>query len=289
MNASAIRTSKLVSRYVACVVSTMLASDAKMSRISNAEESLKHTVWFAYPLLRLIGCWPNSGRSSLLSKIFRTCTIVASYILQLAVVVPGTLNIFLKEHRGRRKLMLLIPQMNGLSQLCKYTLLLRRRNEIGKILDEIKGNLSSATEEDHEIYHAKANIGHRLLLVVACTIYCGGLGYRMIIPLSKGRILLPNNSTIRLLPCPSYFVFYDEQTTPIYEIIFVMQILGGFFNYSTLCASMGTCTMFCLHVSSMLKILAIKMVDLSKQSGTNENVVQRKIVDIVEYQSNLKR
>ncbi|XP_017759720.1 PREDICTED: uncharacterized protein LOC108550494 [Eufriesea mexicana] len=87
----------------------------------------------------------------------------------------------------------------------------------------------------------------KLMMMIAFMMYCGGLGYRTIIPLSKGRILLPNNSTIRLLPCPSYFMFFNEQATPNYEIIFVMQILGGFFNYSTLCASAGTCTMLCLH------------------------------------------
>lgn len=128
-----------------------------------------------------------------------------------------------------------------------------------------------------------------MVTILAITMYGGGLCYRTILPLSMGKIVLPDNSTVRLLPCPSYFVFIDEQATPNYGIIFTLQVLGGFISYTTLCGTVGLCCMLCLHLSSMLRILINKMIELTEQADTSETAFQVKIADIVEQQSSIKR
>ncbi|XP_003393901.2 odorant receptor 4-like [Bombus terrestris] len=259
-----------------------------MSRLGNKEENLKHFVKFIYPPMKLIGAWPKPTATSTFSKAIKWGLIVSAYFLQLLVFVPGVLYLFLKEKNGKKRIHIMIPHINGFSQLCKYTILLRRTSEFSKILDQLSDDWVDATEDSRHIFRMRANIGHRMVLTVAITMYTTGLFYRIIIPLSTGRIVLPNNTTMRMLPCPVYFVFFNEQSTPYYEIIFVLQIMGGFLNYTILCSTMGVCLMLCLHLSSLLRILMNKMVELTSQLDTSETAVQKKISDIVAYQTKVK-
>ena len=181
---------------------------------------------------------------------------------------------------------MLMPLMSTIAQMTKYTILLRRMKEFNKLLDEIKKDWSTATQENRQIFSAKASIEHKLTTVIAITIYGGGIFYRMILPLSKGRIVLPNNVTIRLLPCPGYFGSLNVQITPNYEIIFTLQILGGFVIYTALCGVKSSCLMLCMHMCGLLRILTNKVMELT--SDKDEKVVQEKIVYIVQYQTRIK-
>lgn len=145
------------------------------------------------------------------------------------------------------------------------------------------------SEEEQLIFRSKASIGHRLMSVVAIIMYSAGLGYRTFIPLSKGRILLPDNTTIRLLPCPGYYIFFNEQITPNYEIVFTLQVIGGLLSYTIMCGTTSMCAMLCLHATSLLRILVKKINELTKQSDVNESAVHMKITDIVRYQTKIKQ
>ncbi|XP_016910322.1 odorant receptor 4-like [Apis cerana] len=257
-----------------------------MPRIRNAKEGINHTLCFAYPLSKMVGCWPLNIPSSTFSKIFNSFIIFISYLLSLIVLVPGLLYLFLKEKNGRRKIKMMMPLMSTIAQMTKYTILLRRMKEFSKLLDEIKKDWSTATQENRQIFSTRASIEHKLTTVIAITIYGGGFFYRMILPLSKGRIVLPNNVTIRLLPCPGYFGSLNVQITPNYEIIFTLQILGGFIIYTALCGVKSSCLMLCMHMCGLLRILTNKVMELT--SDKDEKVVQEKIVYIVQYQTRIK-
>nr|WQM56470.1 odorant receptor 12 [Apis cerana cerana] len=257
-----------------------------MARIRNAKEGIRHTFWFAYPFSRMLGYWPLSVSSSAFAKISNYVIIFLSYLLTLIFMVPGLLYIFLKVKNGRMRIKLLMSHINGIVQMAKYTILLRKTKEIAKLLDEIRKDWMTATEENRQIFSTRASIEHKLTMVVVVTMYGGGFFYRAILPLSKGKILLPNNMTVRLLPCPSYFGSLNEQATPNYEIIFTLQVLGGFIIYTVLCGTKSACLMLCLHMCGLLKILTNKIVDLTNDS--DEQIVQEKIVHIVEYQTRIK-
>ncbi|XP_017759719.1 PREDICTED: odorant receptor 4-like [Eufriesea mexicana] len=260
-----------------------------MPGTKSAEEDLNQILKPVYFLLKLIGAWPNSHTSTtLFSKVSTWCLILVSYFLQLMVLVPGILYIIMIEKNGRKQLKMIIPHINCFCQLSKYTILLRQSNKLSKILDKLRNDMLSASEENRKIFRMRANIGHKVVIILAITMYGGGLCYRTILPLSVGKIVLPNNATVRLLPCPSYFIFLDEQSTPNYGIIFILQVLGGFINYTTLCGTIGLCSILCLHLSSMLRILINKMIELTKQADMSEMAVQEKIADIVEQQSDIR-
>ncbi|KAK9299111.1 hypothetical protein QLX08_007734 [Tetragonisca angustula] len=260
-----------------------------MARVRNVEEGIKHVTWFVQPLLSVIGGWPMNVASSLHSKMLKWLLIFFIYFLQLGVMVPSMLYIVLKVKNNRSRIKLIMPHVNSVCQLSKYTVLLRRHNQIRQLLNDLRHEWLNATREDQWIYTTRASIGHRLMMPFVILLYTGGTSLRAIIPLLRGKIVLPNNTTMRLLPCPGYFVFIDEQLTPNYEMIFAMQVLCGFVNYTTLCGTLALCSMLCLHMCSMMRILANKMIQLSNQPDTDENAVQEKITDIVEYHTKIKR
>lgn len=243
-----------------------------------------YSLKLVYPLLKILGAWPKSTPPSVLSTILKWCLIFTCYLIQLMVLIPGILYIFLKEANLSGKIKMFVPHMNGITQVCKYTILLRQIKEFNIILKEVRRDYSLATDKNMWIFITRACIGHKMMIAIAITMYTSGVGYRMILPFLKGRILLPDNTTVRLLPCPGYYMFFNEQVTPNYEIIFIIQVLGGFLNYTTLCGTTGISTMLCLHTCSLLKILINKMNDLTCQSDDCETVVRKKLADIVEYQ-----
>ena len=260
-----------------------------MSRIRNAEEGIKHAIWFVHPLLSVLGAWPVNATSSVLSKSLKWCLIFLIYFLQFAVMIPSALFVVLKVKNNRNRIKLIMPHFNAACQLSKYTILLWRNNEFRKLLDDLKEDWSNATKEDQWILRTRCSIGHKMMMSIAVLIYTGGVTLRTIVPLLKGKIVLPNNMTFRHLPCPGYFVFFNEQLTPNYEIIFVLQVVCGLVIFTTLCGTVGVCAMLSLHMCSMLRILANKMIELSNQSNADEKAVQEKIVDIVERQTKIKR
>ncbi|XP_031366111.1 uncharacterized protein LOC102672657 isoform X2 [Apis dorsata] len=255
----------------------------------------KHTkkdlkqAFYAQSFLKIVGVWPIPIESPLSLKIRNWFITFFSLFLQICIVGPCILVVLLKEKNGKRKINLFKLLTNTLNQLFKYVITLNRANELAIAMDEIKNDWLTATSEDRWIFAANSKIGQRVMLIVAVTVYSSGLGYRMLLPLLKGKIVLPNNVTIRLLPCPTYFTFFNELVSPYYEMIFMLQLLAGFFSYTVLNGTVGISLMLSLHMCSLLKILTRKMADLTNGSITSENIMQEKIVDIVEYQTKIKR
>ncbi|XP_043803314.1 odorant receptor 4-like [Apis laboriosa] len=204
-------------------------------------------------------------------------------------MIPTLMYVFLKEKNNKVRLKLMPPIINCSIQFFKYTIILWRRKEIQEGLYAIKHDWIKATEEERLIFRSKAKIGRRIVLIVAFTMYSGGLCYRMILPLLKGTIVTANNTTIRALPCPSYFLILNEQQSPIHEILFVLQVIAGIAIYAVICGFCGIFALLVLHAWSMLRILVNKMKKLVDKSDMSEAVLQKKIMDIVEYQMKIKR
>ncbi|KAK1131443.1 hypothetical protein K0M31_017727 [Melipona bicolor] len=203
-------------------------------------------------------------------------------------MVPGILYIILNVKNTRTRIKFMLPHCNSFCQLCKYTIVLRRHKEIRELMDDLRNDWLSGTEEDQRIYKTRATIGQRLIMLIMIFLYTGGMSFRAIIPFLRGKIVLPDNTTLRPLPCPGYFILFNEQLTPNYEIIFFIQVFSGFLSYTEVSAALGLCATLCLHMCSMLKILGNKMRELSSLSETDEDTVQKKITDIVEYQTKIK-
>ncbi|CAK9804350.1 Odorant receptor 13a [Anthophora quadrimaculata] len=260
----------------------------KMARNERAEEDLKYATGFLKPILGSIGAWPAPPDSSSFMRFLQKTEHVFTYILFSLTIVPGLSYAFLKERDGKVRLKFMLPIFNTCVQFCKYWILVYRAKNIQNGLNMIRNDWIEASEENRLIFRSKAKLGRRVVLIAGATIYGGGLCYRTILPYLTGTVVTANNVTIRPLPCSVYFVFFNEQQTPNYEIIFIMQAMTGFIAYSVICGTCGICALFVFHACSMLKILVNKINALADKTDITEALVHRKIADIVEYQTKIK-
>ncbi|XP_076760951.1 odorant receptor 4-like [Xylocopa sonorina] len=259
-----------------------------MPRTRNVEEDLKQAFRFVQAHLVFLGAWPSFSKTPLHFKILRWCRVFVVIFLQLSLVVPAILYMILKEKNGKRKVSLMAPIVFSMGQAAKYLTMLYRKNDFGKMLNMIKKDWLNATEEDQHTLRANARIGYKVALLVAISMSGSGLFYRVILPLTKGTIVLPNNVTIRLLPCQVYFVFFDVQLSPYFEMVFTLQVCTGIVNYATQTGTVGVFAILCLHICSLLRILIGKLIELTRETDFSEKVLHEKIVDIVEYQTKIK-
>ncbi|XP_026668771.1 odorant receptor 4-like isoform X2 [Ceratina calcarata] len=261
----------------------------KISRVAQAEEDIKYATRFMKPILTIVGAWPVPSHYPLSSKIVQKMTQVFTYFLFFLMLIPPFLYVIKKETNNKFRLRLMGPIINCVLQVPKYTIILYRAKEIQKGIDAIRQDWIAATEDNRLIFLEKARIGRKIVLVVASTMYGGGVSYRILLPLLKGTIVTPDNITIRPLPCPVYFSFLDEQVTPNYEILFLLQIMGGFATYAVISGSCGISALLVLHACSLLRILDNKMKQFSDKEHTTEREVQRDIADVVEFHIKVKR
>ncbi|XP_076760946.1 odorant receptor 43a-like [Xylocopa sonorina] len=264
-----------------------LKLDAKMPRLRDTEEDLRHATRFLRTILGLVGAWPIPRNSSLATRIaHRMKHVIANFLLFL-IIVPSLFYTFLKEKNGKMKLKLMGPIVNCSLQTSKYMVLLSQGKEIQTALDAVRQDWMDATEENRLIFLSKAKIGKRVVVMAAVTSYGAGICYRAILPLLKGTIVTPENVTIRPIACPSYFFILDEQRTPNYEILFTLQIVSGFVTYAVISGSCGIVAFLVLHVCGMLTILVNKMKRFADTTDLTEASVQRMIKDIVDYQTKI--
>ncbi|KYN50695.1 hypothetical protein ALC56_00072, partial [Trachymyrmex septentrionalis] len=152
-------------------------------------------------------------------------------------------------------------------------------------------------EEDYKVItNAKARntmiksakIGRRLVTLCAIFMYGSGLSFRLILPFAKGKIITPQNVTIRPLPCPAYFIFFDVQVSPTYELIFAIQILSGIITYSITTGLCGLAAVFVMHICGQLKILMSLMRNFVEEKWQEKREVNKKLAIMVEHQIRIR-
>ncbi|XP_072746965.1 odorant receptor 4-like [Anoplolepis gracilipes] len=235
-------------------------------------------------ILQMIGAWPIPRFASNTKKIAIRLQTVFCYFLFLFILVPGILLIFLKERDFKRKVRLMGPLLNCLMGCMKYTLFIYYAKEIQSCVEQARLDWQNTINwNDRKAMLSKARTGRKFVVFCTAFMYVGGLSYRTIVPLSKGRILTPMNTTVRILPCPSYFTF-DEQASPAYEIVFTLQFFAGLLTYSMTCGGAGLAAFFIMHVCGQFSVLIGKLQYLNDMKEPKDQAVATLLVDIVEHQ-----
>ncbi|KAL6426572.1 hypothetical protein ACFW04_009170 [Cataglyphis niger] len=252
------------------------------------ENHFNYAVQVTRVILRMIGAWPFSRFASNAEKIEIRLQQVVCYFLFAFIFVPGLLLVFLKEHDFKRRVRMMGPLLNCWIGCMKYSLFVYHAKEIQSCLEQTRQDWQSVVKySDRKMMLSKARIGRKFAIFSAVFMYVGGLSYRTIMPLSKGRMLTPMNTTVRALACPSYFVKFDEQASPAYEIVFTLQFFAGFLTYSMTCGVAGLTAFFIMHVSGQLSVLIDKLQHLNIMEP-EDRAVAILLADIVEHQIRIK-
>ncbi|KAK2583183.1 hypothetical protein KPH14_009203 [Odynerus spinipes] len=248
------------------------------------EQTLNYSMKIPYNILTAIGAWPIYKDTPLIGKIRSYSMKCVCYFFFAFILIPGLLRIFVIEKSTRAKLKIFGPLCTCSTNAIKYSILLVHNDKIKMCLKHIKEDWERVIlQEDHEFMLSQARTGRILATMSVCFIYGAGLFYRTFLPLSKGSVVI-NNVTIRPLACPSYFVFFDEQKSPAYELVFLGQFLGGFTVYTVGSGVCGLAAFFIMHVCGQLQILIRKMNDVIEGKYSNEKSPDKRIAEIVRHQ-----
>lgn len=263
---------------------------SKTIQLNSYKNYFNYAVQVTHVILRMIGAWPIPKFASRAEKIAIRLQNVLCYFLFAFILVPGLLLVFLKERDFKRRVRMLGPLLNCGMGSIKYSLLVYHAYEIQNCVNQILEDWKNTVDRnERKVMLSKASIGRKFAVFSTIFMYVGGLSYRTIVPLSKGRMLTSMNTTVRALACPSYFIKFDEQASPAYEIVFTLQFFAGFLTYSVTCGAAGLAAFFIMHVCGQLSILIGKLQRLSDMSEPEDRAVAILLADIVEHQIKVKK
>ncbi|XP_035737318.1 odorant receptor 22c-like isoform X2 [Vespa mandarinia] len=252
----------------------------------NYKEDIGYTTELCDYLLRTLGIWPFSKKKKECTEsLLKLLVILFSYSLLGFFVVPAVLHLILIEKDSGSKLKKLPLIFYNVISIAKYSGLLLQENQIASCLRHVEEDWKSVRIESYRvIMKKKAKLGRRLLLICGILMYSSGGFNRVFLPLSRGKIVTLQNITIRPLPCSGYYVFFDDQISPNYEIVFCLQCVSGLVTYSITTAICGLAALFVMHACGQLEILVKLIKGIVKKTDNGEDQTNKLISITVEHQ-----
>ncbi|XP_071558386.1 odorant receptor 10-like [Temnothorax nylanderi] len=237
---------------------------------------------------RMLGIWPFARTNSIHLELIERVTLAFVCIgLILCETISTVLYMFMILTDIRLRLKVVGCTIYSLVGIIKYGYLLINKNQVRNCLmlvDEDWRNVVNPSDRIAMI--DKVRTGKRLIVMCALFAYLTGVGFRMITPLSLGKIVTPQNVTIRPLPCAAHLVIFDVQRTPVYEIVYLMQFCTGFIKYTITVATFSFVTFCAMHFCVQSDILITLMNDFVNESRP-ENL-NKKLATIVEHQIKIR-
>ncbi|XP_025158966.1 odorant receptor 13a-like isoform X2 [Harpegnathos saltator] len=255
------------------------------------EQDIKYVMKPVQYLLRILGIWPLLERDlSTFEMMGKILLITLCCLLVCIIVLPGFLySVFFSEDEPHAKLMTIEPVIYSFVAFIKYGTLITYENKFKTCLRHVKDDWKFvALPSAREIMIEKAKIGRNVFTVCCIMLYCAGLSFHTVVPLTSRRVLTDGNVTFRPLAYAGYYIVFDEQRSPAYEIMFLLQLFSGFVMYSVTIVLYGLIALLVMHACAQMKILMMLMEELvSEQICTEENV-NEKLSMVVEHQIRIR-
>ncbi|XP_032689613.1 uncharacterized protein LOC116852931 [Odontomachus brunneus] len=261
-----------------------------MVRNVHYQEDVKYVLQQSHVVLRTLGIWPlTDRRPTTIDKIISIFVVVICYFFLHCDLVPGILYYVFSNDDLIMKVKMIPPILYSVMAIAKYSNLLIYGNEIRSCLQYIKEDWETMLIGGaRDMMITKATTSRRIFTICCTFMYCGGVSYNTIVPLSKGKIITDQNVTIRALSCPGYYVFFDPQDSPGYEIVFLLQCLCGVVMYTITVTICGLAALFVLHACAQMEILMCLMEDLVDKSNSGQRDVAAKLITIIEHQIRIR-
>lgn len=257
----------------------------------NYEQDIEYVTKQCRCLLRVLGVWPLlDGDASVAEIVGKIFLVIVCCILVCFECIPSMLYcVFIAEAESRAKLQMIAPMVYSFTALAKYGTLIVYENEIRSCLRHVTDDWKFVAVADaRDVMREKAKIGRHIFTICCTFLYSAGLSYHTIVPLSRGTTITSENVTIRPLAYAGYFVLFDEQRSPAYEIVFLLQFFGGFVMYSVTIVIYGLAALLVMHACAQMKILMTllnKLVDEER----DEKAASEKLATVVEHQIRIRK
>ncbi|CAL1689193.1 unnamed protein product [Lasius platythorax] len=261
-------------------------------RNSNYEDDIRYTVQVHRLILGLIGVWPILEKPRLRKKFLKGLLRAVCCFLLSFNLIPWTLYMFLILDTFKSRLRML-------GALCFYSMvsvmyctLMLREDSIGECVKHIEKDWQNVRDaNDRRIMLNKAKAGRYILICTTIFLFTSGFTYRLIQPIVRGKIVVNGNVTIRPLVQGNYFIFFDPQQSPAYEIVFSMHLLTGIVIYTVTTSVCGVTALFTMHACGQLEILAAWLENLPKEDqwSKKSHVAARRLAAIIMHHIRIRR
>ncbi|XP_019699381.1 odorant receptor 4-like [Harpegnathos saltator] len=252
-------------------------------RNSNYKNDFRYTVQIHKFILGLIGVWPVLEQSWHRKRLLKRLLNCVCYFLLSFSLIPWALCMFLIIDTFKARL-----KMCG--AFCLYTMapavyctLVYQEDRIKECLRHVEEDWRNVRDvNDRKIMLDKAKAGRFILITTTLFLFTCGFTYRLIQPIARGNIIVNENLTIRQLVQGNYYIFFDPQQSPAYEIVFSVQCMAGIVIYMITASVCGITALFTMHACGQLQMLISWLENLADDDEIWKNhVASRRLASII--------
>lgn len=240
----------------------------------NYKSDAEYVVKVAKFLLTPVGIWPLYRDDTTLDRI-KTCLQTSfMFSLMCLLLVPHIIYTFFDAEDLTRYMKVIAAQVFSLLGIIKFWTMIINRDQIKRCLQQMEIQYRDVEcEEDRMVMVRNAKIGRQFTVMYLGLLYGGALPYHIIMPLVADRIIKEDNTTQLPLPYLSNYVFFVVESSPFYEILFVMQIFFSTIILSTNCGVYSLIATCVMHACCLFEVARRRMETVL--IGRTENLNDR--------------
>ncbi|XP_076760041.1 odorant receptor 13a-like [Xylocopa sonorina] len=259
------------------------------------KNDIRYSLQMCQWLLQSIGVWPlvYEGASKL-EQILSVILMTTCFSILFFVIVPSSHHIFYVEKDLDTKVKLFGPICFCISSTIKYCYLSLKGGAFKQCIEHMKRDWQVVQDPSHRTIMLKyVTISRKLITVCVAFLYTGGMSYHTVMQfLSKGRS--KSNYTLKPLTYPGCDWFLDEQSSPTYEIVFLIHCITAMIMHTVTTAGYSMAAIFVTHICGQIQIQITKLqklVEMKKREDDSSEllaVIVHDHVEILRFSENVE-
>nr|QHN69125.1 odorant receptor 37 [Sirex noctilio] len=248
------------------------------------KSDVEFAMQLSHCLLKIIGTWPVTSGASRMEKIRPKILIATCCFLLGFLIVPCWLNILLKEDDGWLRLKMLGPLNFCTMALMKYCVLISHGNGITHCIRFVETDWRNVKfDEDWKIMTRNAKLGRYVTILCFVFMYSAGTFFSLVMPLTSGNPLPDGNVSVRPFNFPGYYVFFDAQPSPNYEVVFSLHFICTFVMFTTTTGIYSLAIMLVMHACGQFQIVMSRLENLVNGNERECDTLEERLTVIVEH------
>jgi len=258
----------------------MSTEDFTLFRNHNYKADTEYVVKVAKTLLTPVGIWPLYRGNSTSDKIKNYLQTGTIFCLMCFLLIPHVIYTFFDAEDLTRFMKVIAAQVFSLLAIIKFWTMIINREGIRYCLQQMEEQYRDVEcEEDRLVMTKNAKIGRLFTVTYLGLSYGGALPYHIIMPLLADRIVKEDNTTQIPLPYLSNYIFFVVEDSPLYEIIFVSQILISSIILSTNCGVYSLIATCVMHSCCLFEVVHRQMETILNDGTDNCHERLRRIIE----------
>lgn len=256
----------------------MLSTDASRTLFQNFNyrPDMEYVIKIAKILLTPVGVWPLYKTDSTFEKIKYVSWTSFIFSLMCFLLVPHIIYTFFDAEDLTKYMKVIAAQVFSLLGIVKFWTIIINKDDIKYCLQQMEIQYRDVeSEEDRLVMVKHAKMGRQFTIMYLGLLYGGALPYHIIMPFMADKIVKEDNTTQLPLPYLSDYIFFVVENSPVYEVLFVTQIIFSTLILSTNCGVysliatcvMHACCLFEISRKHMESFLINETDDLHKRFG----------------------